>query len=214
MIGERLKQLREEQNLSQSELSEQIGIAQSSIGNYERGNRFPDSQIILKISEFFNVSADYLLGLSKYKNPEEKTNIAKEFTEISSKINALPPDMQKKIASICRTVILCYDSLSGYDNSLDKFFVSELHKIVDLLKVCCNNASLTQKGIFYSWDKSIMQQGMFSSVKDEQSEEIIIDIIEKSFEYEKKACDILEGITHKIKVSILRELNQKEGEKP
>ena len=59
----RLKLLRDRNGLKQSELAEAVGLAQTSIGNYERGDRTPDSEAILKFCEYFKVSADYLLGL-------------------------------------------------------------------------------------------------------------------------------------------------------
>lgn len=64
MIGERMKSLREQHGLSQAALANAIGIAQSSIGNYERGSRIPDSETIIALAKFFDVTSDYLLGLS------------------------------------------------------------------------------------------------------------------------------------------------------
>lgn len=60
----RLKLLRDRNGLKQSELAEAVGLAQTSIGNYERGDRTPDSEAILKFCEYFKVSADYLLEIS------------------------------------------------------------------------------------------------------------------------------------------------------
>ena len=61
MLSEKLKELREEYDLSQAELSEIIGIAQTSIGNYERGERIPDADVLLKYADYFKVSTDWLL---------------------------------------------------------------------------------------------------------------------------------------------------------
>lgn len=66
MIGDRIKLLREERKLSQAELADIVGLAQSSIGNYERGIRSPDADTIVRLANFFNVSADYLLCITDY----------------------------------------------------------------------------------------------------------------------------------------------------
>jgi transcriptional regulator with XRE-family HTH domain len=61
-FGDILKRTRQESGYSQQSLAESIGLAQSSIGNYEKNVRQPNLEILLKFSDFFNVSTDYLLG--------------------------------------------------------------------------------------------------------------------------------------------------------
>ncbi len=61
---ERLKQLREEQDLSKRELAVKLGIPPSTYYDYENGKTQPDLSKIIKIAEFFDVNSDYLLGLS------------------------------------------------------------------------------------------------------------------------------------------------------
>ncbi|MBQ3427015.1 MAG: helix-turn-helix transcriptional regulator [Clostridia bacterium] len=63
----RLKALREECGLSQDDLGKHIGISRGSISFYEKQSRTPDILILSKISEFFNVSIDYLMGYSESK---------------------------------------------------------------------------------------------------------------------------------------------------
>ena len=63
-IGAKIKQLREEIGLSQMELAKKIDISQSAIARYELGKTEPKASDIIKLAEFFCVSADYLLGLS------------------------------------------------------------------------------------------------------------------------------------------------------
>lgn len=63
MINEKLKQLRKEKGVSQKEISNAIGITLSAYSNYEQGIREPSIDIIIKLCKYFDVSADYLLGL-------------------------------------------------------------------------------------------------------------------------------------------------------
>ncbi len=62
MNGERLKQLRKERNLTQTELGNKINVTKVSISGYESGNRTPDTDTLHRIADFFEVSTDYLLG--------------------------------------------------------------------------------------------------------------------------------------------------------
>ena len=56
-----LRQLRKENNLTQSELAKKFGLAPSTIGMYERGEREPDFDTLERISAFFCVNMNYLL---------------------------------------------------------------------------------------------------------------------------------------------------------
>lgn len=67
-----LRILRKNKGLSMKELGEIIGVAESTISQYETGKREPDFETLLKLGEFFNVSVDYLLrgdSLSEGKAP-------------------------------------------------------------------------------------------------------------------------------------------------
>lgn len=67
----RLKKLRVENDLLQKDLAQMLGLAQTTIANYEQGKRFPDEETLQEIADFFNVSLDYLLGRSEIKNCNE-----------------------------------------------------------------------------------------------------------------------------------------------
>lgn len=68
MFSKILKDLRIENNLIQKELGQKLGISLSSISMYERGERQPDLETLIKIAVFFNVTTDYLLGCSDTPN--------------------------------------------------------------------------------------------------------------------------------------------------
>ncbi len=62
MLGEKIKELRDKENLSQKELGLMLGISPSTIGMYEQNRRSPDKDMLLKIAKTFNVTVDYLLS--------------------------------------------------------------------------------------------------------------------------------------------------------
>ena len=65
-LGKRLKELRTEKKLSQKALAEIIETNNSSICVWECGRSEPSLDAVIKLCRFFDVSADYLLGLSDY----------------------------------------------------------------------------------------------------------------------------------------------------
>lgn len=73
MISTRLKSLREDADLSQKELAKLLGVSPSTIGMYEAGKRTPDSEMLTRICDFFNITVDYLIGRSNIKNPKCST---------------------------------------------------------------------------------------------------------------------------------------------
>lgn len=64
-IGQRLAALRKERGLTQNELAEALAIKQSMVSDYERGALRLHGELILQIVQFFDVTADELLGLTE-----------------------------------------------------------------------------------------------------------------------------------------------------
>lgn len=58
----RIRELRKQAKITMKQLGKILGLAESTISQYETGKREPDHKTLLKISEYFHVSVDYLLG--------------------------------------------------------------------------------------------------------------------------------------------------------
>ena len=63
-FGEKIKTLRKEKGLTQKELANQIGQAQSTVAYWEQDKQEPNISSLKKLCLLFSVSADYLLGLT------------------------------------------------------------------------------------------------------------------------------------------------------
>lgn len=61
----RLKEIRQEKNLSQADIAKALGVTRQAISLYEQGRREMKLETLKKIADFFNVPVDYLLGISK-----------------------------------------------------------------------------------------------------------------------------------------------------
>lgn len=90
-FGQRFKQLRIEKNLTQQELAEDFNkiyghnFAKSSISQYENDKRKPETEALKHFSLYFNVSIDYLLGVSN----DKKLSVLKENDKLDDEfINA------------------------------------------------------------------------------------------------------------------------------
>lgn len=66
IISKRIKELGKENKLSQGELAEKCLVKQSCVSKWERGAALPDAEMIVKLTQIFNVSADYLLGINDF----------------------------------------------------------------------------------------------------------------------------------------------------
>lgn len=81
-FGKRLKQLRTDKEITQLQLSEILGTAKSNISKYEAGTIEPNISILCKLGQYFNVSTDYLLGItnteSTYGPPLERKGANEE----------------------------------------------------------------------------------------------------------------------------------------
>lgn len=60
-----IKQLRLDKKLSQTELAKELNLNQTTISMWELGKKLPDYNNLVKLSKFFDVTADVLLGLSE-----------------------------------------------------------------------------------------------------------------------------------------------------
>lgn len=88
----RLKELRNQKSMSQQKLATILGVSRSTIAMWETNSSSPDNEMLIKISEIFNVSVDYLLGKdpsaldSDGLNERDRKDIAKDMESIREKL--------------------------------------------------------------------------------------------------------------------------------
>ncbi len=69
MDGERLSELRKDRGVTQQQLAAALSVSSNTISAYERGINEPDDRMKIEMAKFFNVSIDYLLGLTDEPTP-------------------------------------------------------------------------------------------------------------------------------------------------
>ena len=68
-MGNRIRELRKSRNMTMKQLGEVLGVAESTISQYETGKRQADNEALLRLGEFFDVTVGYLLGAETEKAP-------------------------------------------------------------------------------------------------------------------------------------------------
>lgn len=101
MPQNRFKQLREKNGLSQIELGNRLGVTQQSVFAWERGLTTPAIQTAIALSRLYNVSLDYLLGLSDIPEIQKPAASDSELKDSTMKrLNALPEPVLEKVLDL------------------------------------------------------------------------------------------------------------------
>ena len=83
VFGKRLKELRKANGYTIEEFAELVGISRSSLGYYENTDRLPDVEVLSRIADALNVSADYLIGRTNTAALKGKMKTVCELTGLS-----------------------------------------------------------------------------------------------------------------------------------
>lgn len=115
MFTDRLKECRESQGLSQVELADKIGISKDLYNKYERTVTRPSFETLCNIATALNVSTDYLLGLSEYKNINEQALV--KSSTLDSAFENLSFSSRENIVQVTKDLITCIKDFEKYHSS-------------------------------------------------------------------------------------------------
>ena len=97
--AERIKQLRKKKGISQSELAEVIGVKNNTVSTWERGTRKPDFEALNLLSDYFEVSFEYILGSSDKEEARVKPT-QDELDQLA--LSALADDLYDTMKKYCQ----------------------------------------------------------------------------------------------------------------
>ena len=114
-IADRIKQLRRKKGVSQSQLAEAIGVKNNTVSTWERGTRKPDFDALQLLSNYFEVSFEYLLGSSDKEEARVKPSqgeldsyalsaIAEEIKESTELLSRLSDKSRKIVEELIATI--------------------------------------------------------------------------------------------------------------
>ncbi|MBJ8031056.1 helix-turn-helix domain-containing protein [Bacillus cereus group sp. N21] len=111
IIGIRVKEIRNSLGMSQQTFADTIEVSKGMVSLIESGKKKPSRDTVAKIANLGKTSADYVIGLSDYKNLDESqsSEVKTELHDMISKIEKLDEDKQKLILNM----------IKGAVNSLD-----------------------------------------------------------------------------------------------
>lgn len=87
MISERIKELRLSMNYSQVELASKLSVTKQTVSNWENDNIQPSIDVLIKLSNFFGVTTDYLLGRDNIPRLDISGLTKQEISHINMIIN-------------------------------------------------------------------------------------------------------------------------------
>jgi len=102
MFGDIFKELRKEKKFSQEKISEELDISSSLVSKWENHQSTPAPEILSEIADYFEVSVDYLVGRSKYKNVEAGNNELDNV--LFSKAKELTDDEKKTVLNVINAI--------------------------------------------------------------------------------------------------------------
>ena len=122
IFTERFRELQGEK--TNTEFADFLGISRQTVGFYCNGDRVPDALTLIKISQKCGVSADWLLGLSDYKNKETESTSAKELGLSEKSVNflarhILQPDFISTINLLIEDAANMYADPDGSESVLE-----------------------------------------------------------------------------------------------
>jgi transcriptional regulator with XRE-family HTH domain len=99
MGANRIKMLREEKNMTQIRLSIELNVSQETVSAYEMGKHYPSVKTLLRMSEIFDASMDYILGVSPVRNAVSEKNLPNDEIKIIQLLRKLSKAKQEKVFS-------------------------------------------------------------------------------------------------------------------
>lgn len=142
-IGNFILQLRQEKNLSQSDLANLIPVTRQAVSRWEKGQSIPDSSTLLIISKIFDVSINELLNGERFKKEEPK-KLEKIALDMIDKNNSQSKKFKRVVLFMVLIILLLSFSFLAY------YFINSYNSIT-VYKIEGENKKFTmQNGIFIS----------------------------------------------------------------
>ena len=99
-LVKRLKFLRKEKGITQKQLADSLGVSLPAIVNYENAQRTPSSAVLTLLSQYFNVSKEYLLGESDERTPAHKWEDPEIVQAVSDNLSTLFDTVEQAVRGV------------------------------------------------------------------------------------------------------------------
>lgn len=151
-FADRIKQLRQEKDLTQAELSDILNIGRSALAMYELGKRVPKYKTIDRFADFFNVSTDYLRGKTASRHgtvlsPKQQEEIFSEIKAAAKKDGYPIPDFIHTLPEFSSFIekLELEDVIKSQRKTIDKLL--EMNEQLKKQQLNSNPSNHTERGI-------------------------------------------------------------------
>lgn len=120
IFAQTLKELISEKNISQEQLAKEIGVSRQTVNQYINGKQFPNKEVLTKISEYFDVSIETIIG---------KQITQKKSSPMRIVVSQMPTDITECYFSRCQITNGCYECMLGGLCDLDSGICSKLVEV-------------------------------------------------------------------------------------
>ena len=105
MLQENLKILRTQKGMSQEELADRLNVVRQTVSKWEKGLSVPDSEMLIKLAEVFEVSVGELLGETIQPEPEKSE--LQQLSEKLENLNAMMAERNARSKSLMKVAAIC-----------------------------------------------------------------------------------------------------------
>lgn len=180
-IGQRINAALAERNVKQKELAKHLGIQDNTVSYWCKGERTPNTEQIINISELLNVSADYLLGLSEVKTTDKDIQFVCDYTGLSDKA--------------VKMLNRCASAVDDDDDSM-KFFMSMCRIINHVLESHYFYTAIENYNSFLELWKSIVDR-FYPKAKDDALTDFL-DLGKELKEARMERFEAIDNLTHAL----------------
>lgn len=128
MLNENIKELRKANNLTQKEFAEKLNVVRQTVSKWEKGISVPDADMLILISQKFNVSVNSLLDIPEKESSEEYDELLQELSAVNEKYATAREKSRKRIRAL---------SLSGITATL-VYFIYLIVMEVNMISLATN----------------------------------------------------------------------------
>ncbi|MDR1558131.1 MAG: helix-turn-helix transcriptional regulator [Clostridiales bacterium] len=135
---ERIKELRTEKSLTQTQLASVLEKSEAAIRAWESGRTKPDADTLIRLSDIFHCSADFILGLSDRRETAVTSAPDNPASSAVYRVNSLSGSERAYILDIFEQVLGCLEQFKNDENARETFLTSFFSLFMDL-RLCVNN---------------------------------------------------------------------------
>lgn len=149
ILAKRLKWLREKKRLAQKEVAAEIDLTLNAYQKYESGERDPKLEVLIKLSKLFNVSTDFMLGLSDF---------TPEYVTISFKIDRLREQIEENNTELGYMTSRIYEAQEELSNiKSEPYQITEQRERIDALESMIKEMSRRKQNREYDNHKNVSE---------------------------------------------------------